>query len=194
MSSVTGEDPGSSHIRRITSGLRPRPILSCLRCRSRKIKCNRLLPCRQCTLTGNSEQCSYNARTESGKVDGPQTLNGSISRQALTDLSLENIGDSSYQAPFAACTESEGSAKAETIISLQQRLQKLERLYTTHYCAPMMTAGHENDGRETDGSLSKADAALSIKISGPRYHSQSYKKSLLHHVSLTCTYDLKMCS
>lgn len=32
---------------------RPRPVVSCLRCRDKKLKCDRLNPCQNCTKTGN---------------------------------------------------------------------------------------------------------------------------------------------
>lgn len=38
---------------------RPRPVLSCLECRRKKLKCDRLLPCQQCLKGGRSHLCHY---------------------------------------------------------------------------------------------------------------------------------------
>lgn len=44
-----------------SSRKRPRPVVSCLRCREKKLKCDRLLPCQNCTKTpGGSAECTYN--------------------------------------------------------------------------------------------------------------------------------------
>lgn len=44
-----------------SSRKRPRPVVSCLRCREKKLKCDRLLPCQNCTkIPGGSTECTYN--------------------------------------------------------------------------------------------------------------------------------------
>ncbi|KAI3317013.1 hypothetical protein HD806DRAFT_397588 [Xylariaceae sp. AK1471] len=45
---------------------RPRPVKSCLECRRRKLKCNRLLPCTQCQKSQRS--CRYVADGEAGSL------------------------------------------------------------------------------------------------------------------------------
>ena len=173
--------------RRTASRSRPRPVLSCLRCRFRKIKCDRLLPCNQCALTGHDRQCSYNSQTNSGETVGRQTPNQSISRQALTDASLTDKVHSGDQAPAVTHTENRIGHSSETLDSLQRRLQVLEQLYSTHSGTLAKTLGGNEDGRDADRSLTRADAALSIKTPGPRYHSQNYKKLLFRQVSFICT-------
>jgi Fungal Zn(2)-Cys(6) binuclear cluster domain len=192
-STLTIEDTGNSHTRRPFSQPRPRPrpVLSCLRCRSRKIKCDRLVPCKQCTLTGHDRECSYNARPRPD--GGPRKVNGSISRQDPTNASLADMGNSNPQAPIVLSTTSQGSPELEALITLQQRLQKLEQLCATHSRTPVKTLNHENVGREMGHPVPKVDGRLSIKTSGPRYHSESYKKSLLHHVSSTFTNGIEVC-
>jgi hypothetical protein len=44
---------------------RPRPVLSCLECRRKKLKCDRLLPCNQCNKSGQSAHCAYYNRRPS---------------------------------------------------------------------------------------------------------------------------------
>lgn len=57
----TGEEPNGIKRRRIVN--RPRPIVSCLSCRSRKLKCDREQPCQQCMRAGRASTCSYASGT-----------------------------------------------------------------------------------------------------------------------------------
>jgi len=164
---------------------RPRPVLSCLRCRSRKIKCDRLVPCNQCTSTGHDRECSYNDRPK--LKDSSRTVNGSISRQGSIAASIIDVENSNHQPAIAPPTTLLGTATLKTLISLQERLQKLEQLCTTQSHAPVKISHGENVAIETTPPLSQLEGRMSIKTSGPRYHSESYKKSLLHHVSPTFT-------
>lgn len=55
MSSSTESSPAAA--RRVQK--RPRPVISCLECRRKKLKCDRLLPCRQCIKYGREKLCEY---------------------------------------------------------------------------------------------------------------------------------------
>ncbi|KAF4628376.1 hypothetical protein G7Y89_g9771 [Cudoniella acicularis] len=90
--------------------------------------------------------------------------------------SFPDLENTTHQAAVATHKEIECHANVETLATLQKRIQKLEQLCPTHSHNP-----HENESRQTGIHSPKVDAALSIKTSGPRYHSQNYKKSLLHH-------------
>ncbi|EXJ78344.1 hypothetical protein A1O3_09505 [Capronia epimyces CBS 606.96] len=43
---------------------RPRPVISCLECRRKKLKCDRTHPCQQCLKTGRPARCEYQAGQE----------------------------------------------------------------------------------------------------------------------------------
>lgn len=68
---ATGSAPLTSLTPTVTSASppvtnkRPRPVLSCLECRRKKLKCDRLLPCNQCNKSGHSAQCAYYNRRPS---------------------------------------------------------------------------------------------------------------------------------
>lgn len=49
--------PGAGPIRK-----RPRPTLSCIECRRKKLKCDRNRPCDQCLKSAHSGQCVYATR------------------------------------------------------------------------------------------------------------------------------------
>lgn len=38
---------------------RPRPVVSCLRCREKKLKCDRVAPCENCSKAGCPADCFY---------------------------------------------------------------------------------------------------------------------------------------
>ena len=46
----------------ISIGKRPRPVVSCLRCRAKKLKCDRITPCENCTKAEIAEPCTYNPK------------------------------------------------------------------------------------------------------------------------------------
>jgi len=165
---------------RITRRPRPRPVVSCVRCRRRKIKCDRLIPCQQCKSTGHDRQCSYSTRPKPTEDNSHQALERMISRPGLVDTPFTDLGNTHSQAPITVDTQPDQHPKLETLDSLQQRLQKLEQLCAM---APEKVSNNDKDLRRSDERMNLMDAAISIKTSGPRYHSQSYKKSLLHHMS-----------
>lgn len=43
-----------------TSRKRPRPVVSCLRCRDKKLKCDRTAPCENCVKASTANTCTYN--------------------------------------------------------------------------------------------------------------------------------------
>ena len=44
---------------------RARPVVSCLRCRDKKLKCDRVDPCENCIKAGHRADCTYNQHPES---------------------------------------------------------------------------------------------------------------------------------
>lgn len=44
---------------------RARPVVSCLRCREKKLKCDRVEPCENCIKAGHGADCTYNQNPES---------------------------------------------------------------------------------------------------------------------------------
>jgi len=74
------EEVNGAKRRRIVN--RPRPIVSCLACRSRKLKCDREQPCQQCMRAGRASTCSYatgagGSPSDTTKHSGPVDLNSS---------------------------------------------------------------------------------------------------------------------
>jgi hypothetical protein len=107
--------------------------------------------------------------------------------KAPTAASIIDVGNSNHQPAIAPPITSQGTTTLKTLISLQERLQKLEQLCATQSHAAVKTSHRENAAIETSRPLLQVEGRMSIKASGPRYHSEIYKKSLFHHVSCTFT-------
>ncbi|KAI1439184.1 hypothetical protein GGR50DRAFT_5847 [Xylaria sp. CBS 124048] len=50
---------------------RNRPPVSCLLCRTRKVKCDRQLPCQRCLKSGEAQYCEYAPRARKSRDDQP---------------------------------------------------------------------------------------------------------------------------
>ncbi|ETI25837.1 hypothetical protein G647_02614 [Cladophialophora carrionii CBS 160.54] len=105
---------------------RPRPVISCLECRRKKLKCSRTHPCQQCVKIGKPSRCEYQAGQEpEPNVDYSASYNAPNKRPRLLlppdynedEASLERI-DTRRQGPVAA--------KSGVLEDLQERVARLE--------------------------------------------------------------------
>ena len=168
---------------------RPRPVLSCLECRGKKLKCSRTLPCVQCTKTGRASRCSYNeyplstASSEAGP-DVSYLGEGGRARKIIH-------GDKAEQHKENA-TPSSGSKTALTSVAklgiiedLQSRVEKLEHQLINH----ALNIHHAGDQKPDEDYQAKrynvnSRAGVRLKDSTTRYHGQNRKVALLNHVGL----------
>lgn len=65
---------------------RPRPIVSCLRCRYKKLKCNRKAPCENCVKAFTDKTCTYSR--DGGHIPSVDGLSSSV---ASTASSIEDL-------------------------------------------------------------------------------------------------------
>jgi hypothetical protein len=89
---------------------RPRPVVSCLRCREKKLKCDRAAPCQNCSKAGCRAECTYNQH--------PQ-FSESLPKIKRVQLSTERDGDDQ---------QTQSRSGTGIIEDLQQRVVKLEEL------------------------------------------------------------------
>lgn len=75
-----------------TSRKRPRPVVSCLRCRDKKLKCDRTAPCENCVKASTANTCTYNRTGISlAKQNGEHSTpapNGIVPTNSLEELQL----------------------------------------------------------------------------------------------------------
>ncbi|OAP63524.1 hypothetical protein AYL99_02751 [Fonsecaea erecta] len=101
---------------------RPRPVISCLECRRKKLRCSRSHPCQQCVKIGRPGRCQYQAGQEpEPNIDFSATLSVPNKRQHL-DQPGENDrvrnGSSNHEPPLA---------QRGVIEDLQDRVTRLEQ-------------------------------------------------------------------
>lgn len=90
---------------------RPRPVVSCLRCREKKLKCDRAAPCQNCIKAGCRSECAYNQH--------PRQSSESLPKSKRAHLSADGDG---------ADQRTSSRLGIGIIEDLQQRVVKLEEL------------------------------------------------------------------
>lgn len=63
---------------------RPRPVVSCLRCRDKKLKCDRTSPCENCVKAQIADTCTYQRSVGASSTRSPPVPTGTAS--AVEDL------------------------------------------------------------------------------------------------------------
>lgn len=70
-----------------SSRKRPRPVVSCLRCRDKKLKCDRTAPCENCVKASTANTCTYNRNGVSpAKVEQGHSTPSASSYAAIGSL------------------------------------------------------------------------------------------------------------
>jgi hypothetical protein len=116
---------------------RPRPVLSCIECRKKKLKCDRLLPCTQCTRGNRISQCLYQSWDDSQtqpRVASEESESeiGSIRKKVRgvepnIPLAPRDSASDQFSAPLNGQNEKSGLLE-----DLQSRVEKLERLLSAY--------------------------------------------------------------
>lgn len=116
---------------------RPRPVLSCIECRKKKLKCDRLLPCNQCNRADKITQCVYQNR-ETLPTQPQLTSDGSESELGPSRKKISRVppviplvpqNSAPDQLPAPLIDQNEKSGVLE---ELQSRVEKLERILSAH--------------------------------------------------------------
>ncbi|KAI9880681.1 MAG: hypothetical protein M1830_001314 [Pleopsidium flavum] len=164
---------------------RPRPVLSCVECRRKKLKCDRLLPCKQCEKAGSSAQCTYNSRPErlsqAQLTDESEPESGRRGRKTARAESTAEPHERGNSSRLPAHTPRVTEEKIGVIEDLQYRVNKLERLLSDQSRLLTSTQKHANNHVEqADRPSPSSLGVLSIKGSRSRYHGQNHKITLLY--------------
>jgi hypothetical protein len=64
---------------------RPRPVISCLRCRDKKLKCDRSSPCEKCVKAQIADTCTYQRGLSTVSKDSPSSVS-TATANAVEDL------------------------------------------------------------------------------------------------------------
>lgn len=176
-----------------SSQKRPRPVLSCLECRRKKLKCDRLLPCKQCDKAGVSAQCKYNRHLESqsqvqltDESDLERDQRAWKTARPEQRSSSHRQGDSSMEHASSSSSGVVSKKQIGVIEDLQYRVNQLERLSSGRSQSPAL-AQQNDSGYAEQGSRSSPNymGVLSVKGSRSRYHGLNHKITLLQQVGST---------
>ncbi|KAJ6080253.1 hypothetical protein N7467_010006 [Penicillium canescens] len=137
---------------------RARPVVSCLRCREKKLKCDRVDPCENCIKAGHRADCTYNQH--------PTEL---PSKPKRVQLSVEALGN-----------ESKGVGIG-IIEDLQQRLTRVEGLLASRPVNEPAVSSQDSCNTPVQPSgLQTSLGTLVVKGSRSRYHGQNDRITLLN--------------
>ncbi|KAJ9615676.1 hypothetical protein H2200_001752 [Cladophialophora chaetospira] len=153
---------------------RPRPVISCLECRRKKLKCSRTHPCQQCVKIGRPGRCTYQAGQEpEPNAEYSVSYNAPSKRQRLLPTSLTNVGDTSSDRAGPRKADST-AAKRGVIEELQERVTRLEQALLTQHrqpngasspAPPMPPRPQASDNAANDGRSLSRSPQLSSQFS-----------------------------
>lgn len=152
---------------------RPRPIISCIRCRNKKLKCDRAAPCQNCIKAGCSTTCTYQRSPETS--------------DSLPRAKRIHLGNSANADDEPSCpSDAGGNAGLGIIEDLQQRVLKLEEARFADN-GPMQNYMCSESSQQPNRTQSKDPAlplgTLVVKGSRSRYHGGNSRISLLNQFS-----------
>lgn len=148
---------------------RPRPVVSCLRCRGKKLKCNRTLPCENCIKASCAGICTYNRDAGStSRVNGFEvTGNESI-----------GVNNRYTRSPTVANSNSVSSFSSSALEDLQVRLARVEEMLGVR------DEQSERVEREQITTSTPQTLLGTLVVKGKRsvYHGQNDRVTLLNQV------------
>ncbi|GAP85572.2 putative fungal specific transcription factor [Rosellinia necatrix] len=113
---------------------RPRPVKSCLECRRRKLKCDRLLPCTQCQRSQRS--CRYVADGEAGSASDASDA------ETPDRASKRNYPPPGHDGSHRSSrSHSQPQASTASLADYDARIDRLERMLLDKYSPPSEASG-----------------------------------------------------
>lgn len=134
---------------------RPRPVISCLNCRRKKLRCSRTFPCDKCIRSGRRDECQYAPGQE-------PTGNDHIEDELLKPSKKLRLSAAEPSATL--------EASVSLLDDLQVRVQQLEKSLTAQRCLDTTSLVEEDDA---------ARPAAPAKQSSRKFDSR-FDRSYLH--------------
>ncbi|PQE05261.1 Zn2Cys6 transcription factor protein [Rutstroemia sp. NJR-2017a BVV2] len=169
-----------------SSRKRPRPVVSCLRCREKKLKCDRMLPCHNCTKSSRSSACTYSDDVNPGSASKRQ-VTMVVERHPANDRGLSR----DVEAPATNGTVKPASSSGAGVVEdLQLRVANLEKLLHVsikasglNVSAPQVESQSPvfsltNDARQPQ-TTAPEPYTLIVKGQRSRYHGPNDRVTLL---------------
>lgn len=151
---------------------RPRPLLSCLECKRKKIKCNRQLPCNQCRKLAESNKaarCVY-----ASPPDSLSPVPDDSRAEYQPQRPPPSVSSGGLRTQYAAPTAALGGSN-DAVIDLQHRVANIERLLAMPSAAFTPAASHVG----TPDSLPSKSGILYLKKGRVRYGPPGFLLTLI---------------
>ncbi|KAL4884871.1 hypothetical protein BJY04DRAFT_214753 [Aspergillus karnatakaensis] len=129
---------------------RPRPVISCLRCREKKLRCDRVTPCRNCTKAGCPSTCAF----QNGVGNAAKRARSEVADQPVPGLGI--------------------------IEDLQQRLRRVEERLSMAGGLEAHTGTTSPAPVVPSLPARPYLGTLGVKGTRTRYHGQNHRVTLLH--------------
>ena len=176
-----GTEQGRHHVPQ----KRPRPTKSCLLCRKKKLKCDRLAPCRQCIM--RNVQCTYDQEEQpspESRTTEELDVEGHRRRKIPIPELPREVRTYAGVPPGVSSTPETGDQESTRLIKgLQSQVDRLEQLIADqpHVSskAPQRSSLCANHG----AGSSTDPGTLTVKGARSRFHGRNQKRSLLKEVS-----------
>ena len=182
---------GPERSRRHVAQKRPRPAKSCLLCRKKKLKCDRLVPCRQCTMRNvhctydHEEEHSPGARiTEELNVEGDQRRRKIPTPPPPREVRTYAGVPATVSTGRSSTLERGDRESTRSIGDLQSQINRLERLVSDRQHASSEAPQRSNFFDNHGAGPSTNSGTLSVKGSRSRFHGRNQRRSLLQEVSI----------
>ncbi|KAJ5929084.1 hypothetical protein N7454_006932 [Penicillium verhagenii] len=167
---------------------RPRPVVSCLRCREKKLKCDRVAPCQNCVKGGFGAQCTYHQQQQQPHAD-PADHQYSHLQGPGPQPKRTQIPETDGSDPPTGLTQPVTGLSVGIIEDLQQRVLKLESLHAVRPQSPHARTFDPIRDALVQNSWPRPDiprtssphlGTLVVKGSRSRYHGQNDRITLLN--------------
>ncbi|KAI9850836.1 MAG: hypothetical protein M1838_004989 [Thelocarpon superellum] len=133
---------------------RPRPTLSCLECRRKKLKCDRNRPCDQCLKSARPRQCAYATQPDYQFANLPDVVDEDL-HGALDARDSAGMHEPRDSPPSIVARSTSGSV--ESIEQLQERIRRLELVFSGVVGGAPLSADQRYGAPGTRGSLAVVD-------------------------------------
>ena len=166
---------------------RPRPVLSCVACRRKKLKCDRLLPCSQCERAERAEECTYNTWQDN---QGAKAFTESPEDYGEHDERVKKRARAISASRSQDCSMQGGmrEVKLGIVEDLQQRVETLERIISK--CNHISPQPDSQSKPDREAMLPSCSGTLNVQGSRSKYHGQNHRHTLLSQVSIANEYTL----
>lgn len=180
------EESSVSQASPLSSRKRPRPVLSCVTCRQKKLKCNRETPaCQQCVIAGRQSECSY---FNQPKAAAPPQGQRSISNQSHGNQARTVHQDAPAKSSYETFRSQSPSGRQSTLHSargvvedLQHRVKRLEQHLDVDP-RQMKTSLCHGSQQPPAGGPHLDQGSVRMKGGRTRYYSSAHAVSLLNQV------------